>query len=204
MKPTYIERLLSFREKLSFFPWNRYAKAYCTARGVCFRNIDSVLFFGQCWLYIDEKARVCVGDHFVCRSGPKYSFDNCSCSKIVVRSGANLAIGNNVGISNTLIHCSDSITIGDNVKIGGACMIFDSNFHSLDPEARRNPEKDIKGAKTAPIEIKNDSFIGARSTICKGVTIGERAIIQAGSVVTNDIPADCIAGGNPCVVIKYK
>ena len=47
-------------------------------------------------------------------------------------------------------------------------------------------------------------FVGARSIILKGVTIGEHSIIAAGSVVTTDIPADCIAGGNPCKVIKTK
>jgi acetyltransferase-like isoleucine patch superfamily enzyme len=51
--------------------------------------------------------------------------------------------------------------------------------------------------------IEDDVFIGARSVICKGVTIGARSIIAAGSVVVKDIPADCIAGGNPCKVIKY-
>ena len=50
--------------------------------------------------------------------------------------------------------------------------------------------------------IENDVFIGARTIINKGVCIGARTIIAAGSVVVSDIPADVIAGGNPCKVIK--
>ena len=56
--------------------------------------------------------------------------------------------------------------------------------------------------KTAPIKIKKGAFIGASSIILKGVTIGERSIIGAGSVVTQDIPDYCVAIGNPARVIK--
>ena len=48
----------------------------------------------------------------------------------------------------------------------------------------------------------DDVWIGARCIILKGVTIGERSVIGAGSVVVSDIPADCIAAGNPCKVIR--
>lgn len=57
--------------------------------------------------------------------------------------------------------------------------------------------------KTAPIVIEDYVFVGAKSIILKGVTIGEKSVIAAGSVVVDDIPANCIAGGNPCKVIKY-
>ena len=78
---------------------------------------------------------------------------------------------------------------------------MDSNFNSSDWHVRRS-ESDIKDAKSSPVTICDDVFIGAGSIICKGVTIGERSMIAAGSVVVSDIPADCIAGGNPCKVIK--
>lgn len=80
---------------------------------------------------------------------------------------------------------------------------MDSNFHSLDWRKRENRDIDVSDAKTAPVVIEDYVFIGARSIICKGVTIGEKSIIAAGTVVVKDIPANCIAGGNPCKVIKY-
>lgn len=107
-------------------------------------------------------------------------------------------------MSNTAIICTKSISIGDNVKIGAGCLLMDSNFHSLDYEMRRNSSLDGKNAVSSPIIIEDDVFIGARSIICKGVIIGARSIIAAGSVVIKSIPPDCIAGGNPCVVIKMN
>ena len=82
-------------------------------------------------------------------------------------------------------------------------MIFDTNFHNKDWKVRRTREN-VKTAKTAPISIGDDCFIGARCIIMKGVNIGARTIIAAGSVVVSDIPEDCIAGGNPCRVISFK
>ena len=61
----------------------------------------------------------------------------------------------------------------------------------------------IKGtAASAPIVIEDNVLVGARCIILKGVTIGARSIIGSGSIVTKDIPSDCIAAGNPCKVIK--
>lgn len=66
---------------------------------------------------------------------------------------------------------------------------MDSNFHSLDWKIRASSE-DTKNCISKPIHIEDQVFIGARS------------IIASGSVVTKSVPADCIAGGNPCKVIK--
>lgn len=126
---------------------------------------------------------------------------NCRC-KIMVSEGAKLYIGNNSGINGVLIYCSNNICIQENVKIGGGTRISDSNHHSLDYRKRRDKIYDATDIKTSPILIKNDVLIGANCIIGKGVTIGERSIIAVGSVVIKDIPADVIAGGNPCKVIK--
>ena len=94
---------------------------------------------------------------------------------------------------------------------------MDSDVHPIDFLKRRvNYERELIGmlgkkdglkayyesVGTAPIVIEDDVWIGARCQILKGVHIGARSIIAAGSNVTKDIPADVIAGGNPCRVIK--
>lgn len=122
-------------------------------------------------------------------------------SKIFLAKDAIITIGNHVGISCSAIRAKQSITIGDWVTIGADCIIMDTDAHSLDWQVRCTPE-DCKTAKSAPIEIGDHVLIGTRSIILKGVTIGARSIIAAGSVVTKSIPADCIAGGNPAKVIK--
>lgn len=113
---------------------------------------------------------------------------------------AKITIGNNVGMSSTRMWIHDKLTIGDNVKIGGGVLLIDTDCHPIDYSIRRTSNK---GTCSAPIVIEDDVWIGAQSIILKGVTIGARSIIGAGSVVTRSIPANCIAGGNPCKVIKY-
>lgn len=131
-----------------------------------------------------------------------YGIDIFPKSSIVVARNAVFKIGNNVGISQSSIYCTNCIEIGDYVNIGAGCLLIDSNFHSTDWSVRRDRLNEKEHINSAPIVIGNDVFIGTRSIICKGVNIGNRSIIAAGSVVVRDIPADCIAGGNPCKIIK--
>lgn len=142
-----------------------------------------------------------IGKNFICNSSINKCIDY-GHSKIVVMGNAELTIGNNVGISNTLIHCYKHITIGNYVNIGAGTIIYDTNFHSTSWQDRADRCIDIQKAKTAPIYIGDYVFIGARCIIGKGITIGDRSIVAAGSVVTRDIPAGEIWGGNPAKFIK--
>ena len=86
-------------------------------------------------------------------------------------------------------------------------MILDTDVHQLDYLARRrkktpNTADITTTVQSAPITIEDDVWIGANCQILKGVTIGARTVIGAGSVVTKSIPADSIAAGNPCRVIR--
>ena len=111
-----------------------------------------------------------------------------------------IKIGNNVGISNSLLYSICSIIVEDDVMIGGGCQILDNDFHSL-----RYEDRILLGDKnvnSAPISIKKGAFIGTSSIILKGVTIGERSIVAAGSVVTKSIPDNEIWGGNPAAFIR--
>ena len=76
-----------------------------------------------------------------------------------------------------------------------------SDCHSLN-YLDRGTENDMKNCKCKPIIIEDDVLIGTGSYILKGVHIGARSIIGAGSIVTSDIPADSIAAGNPARVIR--
>lgn len=80
--------------------------------------------------------------------------------------------------------------------------MIDTNFHSVDWRVRRDKNR-FNESKSASIIIGNDVFIGTNCIINKGVRIGSRSVIAAGSVIVKDIPEDCIAGGNPCKIIKY-
>lgn len=119
----------------------------------------------------------------------------------LVSDNCSITIGNNVGISQTALIAHADITIKDNVKIGGGTNIYTSDFHSLDPGIRSSVDDKAKRV-SKPVVIENDVFIGARCLILKGVHIGEKTIIGAGSVVAKSIPAGEIWAGNPARFIR--
>lgn len=123
-------------------------------------------------------------------------------SKLILRviNDGRIIIGNNVGMSNVTLVARNLIKIDDDVLLGGGVKIYDNDFHSLDFDTRINhPYEDIK---SKPVIVKHGAFIGAHSIVLKGVTIGERSIVGAGSVVTKNIPNDEIWGGNPAKFIR--
>ena len=111
--------------------------------------------------------------------------------------GYNIEIGENFysNYNLTILDCA-SVTIGDNVMIAPNVSIFTAG-HPIHFEPR-NEEFEY----AYPIEIKNNVWIGGNVVINPGVTIGENSVIGSGSVVTKDIPANVVAVGNPCKVIK--
>jgi acetyltransferase-like isoleucine patch superfamily enzyme len=119
-----------------------------------------------------------------------------------VDKNAELQIGDNVGISQTALVCHCKITIGNSVKIGGGVCLYDTDFHSLDSELRKNEFSDLQNKINRPIIIMDNVFIGAHSTILKGVIIGRNSIVGACSVVTKSIPENEIWAGNPARFIK--
>nr|WP_272505012.1 DapH/DapD/GlmU-related protein [Salinibacter ruber] len=65
-----------------------------------------------------------------------------------------------------------------------------------------SPAEDINAGAAAPIVIENDVFVGMEALILKGVTIGEGAVVGAGSVVTQDVPRRAVVAGNPATVVR--
>ena len=76
---------------------------------------------------------------------------------------------------------------------------MDNDVHQIDYAERRTDNGIVH---SSPVVIEDDAWLGANVIVLIGVTIGARSIIGAGSVVTKSIPADCIAAGNPCKIIK--
>ncbi|WP_118193893.1 sugar O-acetyltransferase [Albibacterium indicum] len=111
--------------------------------------------------------------------------------------GYNIHIGNNFFSNfNCTILDVGLVTIGDDVLLGPNVSLFTVN-HVQDPQGRKDG---LEYAK--PIVIGNNVWVGGNVVILPGITIGDNSIIGAGSVVTKNIPANVIAVGNPCKVVK--
>ncbi len=137
---------------------------------------------------------------------------------IFEKDSGNIKIGNRVHIGGCMFISISSITIGDDVTIAWDCTFYDHNSHSIFWSERKSDtlqeledlrksgdlikNKNWNVVKTAPIIIQDKVWIGIGCKILKGVTIGEGAVIAAGSVVTQDIPAWSVYGGNPATFIK--
>jgi len=111
-----------------------------------------------------------------------------------------LKIGQNVGISAVAIACMYRITIGNNVMIGGGTCIYDSDYHPLNAYQRITKQNEF--IVSDEVIIEDNVFIGANSTILKGVRIGSNSVVGACSVVTKSIPENEIWGGNPAKCLK--
>jgi len=111
---------------------------------------------------------------------------------------AHISLSDHVGLSSSTIVAGNSIQIGEHTILGAGCMVLDNDFHAPGTEFTWLTEYS-KNSK--PVKIGRGCFIGARSIILKGVTLGDRVIIGAGSVVTKDVPAYSIAAGNPARVV---
>ncbi|MEO6569860.1 MAG: sugar O-acetyltransferase [Opitutaceae bacterium] len=111
--------------------------------------------------------------------------------------GRNITLGRKVFFNfNCVVLDVMAVRIGDYTLCGPAVQIYTA-MHPLDADERR------RGLEFArPVSIGSDVWIGGAAVICPGVTIGDRAIIGAGSVVTRDVPPDVFAAGNPCRVLR--
>ncbi len=124
---------------------------------------------------------------------------NHRCVLIATDPGAKLIIGNNVGMSGVVLFCTKSIIIDDYVNLGVGVSVYDTDFHPIEAYARRVHDK--SKIESAPVRICEDVWIGANAIILKGVTIGARAVVAAGAVVTKDVLADTIVAGVPARIV---
>lgn len=156
---------------------------------------------------------VSAGSNCICEPGGKIAIgDNCDiCGILSCKSKGRLSVGRYTTIrGNSVVGCVNSITIGNYVIISNNVHIYDNNNHPTSP--RKRVELCLSGfyseswnwchSDYKPIVIEDNVWIGERSTILKGVTIGEGSIVGCDSVVTKDVPSFCVVAGNPAQIVK--
>ena len=155
--------------------------------------------FGRHFAIKGDRNAILMGDNCY-MDGVLYTFD-----KGTIEIGAHSSIR-----YNTRVGATERVTIGNYVIISNHVTIIDNNNHPTHPADRMRMINSGYGtdwwswkyAKAAAIVIGDNVWIGERARICKGVTVGEGSVIAADAVVVHDVPANCIAAGNPAVVIR--
>ena len=197
-----VHRILKYLEKkletILYFlsaPLNWF---YCWSHGVRWRY--GWAFLGRPLFRKYPGACILIGKRFVAISKSRNNSIGVFQPVIITASSAGsiIEIKDDVGMSGCSITAMSRISIGNRVLIGSGALIVDNDAHPKNPAARRYGGKNIS---TAPIEIEDDVFIGARAIILKGVHIHKGAIIGAGAVVTKDVPAFAVAAGNPAKIV---
>jgi len=159
-------------------------KAYCKSYG---KDVRTGIYIH----WIQGKGDIIIGDNVEIRGKCDFSFAARFCDRPQLIIGSNTNIGH-----------GSSFTVGKRIKIGNHCLIasevimFDSNGHPSDPAARL-ASLPLSPDDVRPITIGDNVWVGQRSIITPGVTIGDNSIVSVGSVVVNDIPPNVIVAGYP-------
>ena len=175
---------------------------------------------------VNANGAVMAGCIIECRSGlsdGRVTFGKdsvLSCRIVLERGLGSVSIGQDSFIGSSTIICANRIEIGNNVLVSWGCTIADHDSHSLD---WRNRAEDVKKwregllagglekasqlknwdvVEMAPVRIEDKVWLGMNVTVLKGVTIGEGAVVAAGSIVTKDISPWTLVAGNPARIIK--
>ncbi len=153
-------------------------------------------FYMERLAYLDGAGKISIG------SSVRFSGKSCLAFCTSVWQNPELTIGNATFVGHGCsISAAQSIQIGNHCLIAGMVTIRDYDGHPINFLERRN-HKPVGAADIKPIIIEDDVWVGYRAIILKGTRIGARSIIAGGSVVTSDVPADCIAGGNPAKILR--
>lgn len=163
---------------------------------------------------IGSDARV-TSAHLIARDPPRCALyigaeSNIEATIVLEKDGVEVRVGSRTHLGGgALVDAACGIEIGDDVLIAFEVLIMDHDSHAMHFESRQHDVRDwMRGTKDwtsvvrQPVRIDNKAWIGARTIVLKGVTIGEGAIIGAGSVVTGDVPPWTLAAGNPARIIR--
>lgn len=190
----YIRRI---RLAISQFYFTIIMRIELKLRGAEFSR--KVTFIGKTSLNRYQNSKISIGKGCFFVSNRNYNLAGVSrrCMISTLNRGAEIIIGEESSFSGTVIGCTKKITIGKNVLCGANTFITDYDWHNIDPK-RRN-ESCTTGKE---VTIEDNVWLGLNVVVLKGVRIGKNSVIGANSIVTQDIPENVIAAGNPCRILN--
>lgn len=148
--------------------------------------------------YLQGDGRIVVGSGVRLSGKPSVHFGRPSPDRPELVLGDGTFVGHGCGF-----HVSRSVRVGRHCLLAGGVQVYDADGHPLDAARRRAGEPTPPEA-VASVVIGDDVWVGTGAVILKGVTVGDRAVIGARSVVTKDVPADAVVAGNPARVVTTR
>ena len=147
-------------------------------------------------------SRIVMGKGVVIISDSQYNRSGINHPAIIATEapGAEIIIGDGVGMSGSSIVAVERIQIGDYTMLGANTNIYETDFHCMQANERLI-QKNILDAKHSPIHIGTQCWLASNVTVLKGVKIGDRAVVGAMSLVNRDVPADAVVAGVPAKTI---
>lgn len=152
-------------------------------------------FRGKTCFYRLQDSEIQIGNNCIFNSTSTSNLSGLytPCIISTAKKRTKITIGDNCGFSGTRIRAGETITLGNNVRCGANTYIASTDAHT----------DDYRAGKDRPVVIEDNVWLGLNVVVLKGVHIGENSVIGANSVVTKDIPANVIAAGNPCKIIRH-
>lgn len=192
--------LLSQLKRLAFSTLNAWRLHKAKRRGLRFGK--NVVIYGSPLWRRHPASTIFVGDRVVLCSDSRFTALalNHPVKLATIRAGASIDIGADSGISGACIVSAVRISVGKEVLLGANVSIFDTDFHPTNPAGRRHSDA-IVDIKAAPVDIRDNVFVGAGAIILRGTDIGRDSVVAAGSVVRGHFPAGAIIAGNPAKMV---
>lgn len=167
-------------------------------------ELGYVTLLGKPIIHKYPRSRIIIGKGVTLISETQYNLAgiNHPCVLSTMAEGAEIVIGDNAGMSGTSVVAVRSVRIGDETLLGANTNVYDTDFHCIDAIDRIH-QKSITEASAAPIIIGKRVWVGANSTILKGVKLGDNVVVGANSLVNSSMNDNVVCAGNPAIVRKY-
>lgn len=196
--PGYVFRTLrKLHISLSLLWGTTLTRCLCFLKGIQIGKNSK--FYGKPRIHRNPHCIISIGNNCTFRSDltNNIGYKN-KCILLAREENSVIEIGDNSSFNGATVSSVEKVIIGKNVMIGYNALIIDSDGHPIDPELR---VKHLAKGLSKPIYIMDNVWIGANTTILKGVKIGENSVIGANSYITSNIPPNVVAAGNPCKVL---
>ena len=148
-------------------------------------------------------SRIKMGKNVVLISHPTVNLAGVNHPVIIATysADAEVILEDKVGMSGASINCVSRCVFKEGTMLGANVNVWDTDFHPIDPE-KRVYQTSVREAETAPITVGRNVWIGANSTVLKGVTIGDNTVVGTMSLVNKSLPANSVCAGIPAQKIR--